>query len=435
MNIGWKIVNIGDVPVYVVWRNNENVDIVYAPFHQRVMSLRPFLRTLSESTIEERLVNFPELKKPIFTLYQIHATQDQSLSTVHLSIGLSNNCTLECTYCHANAGLGKKVINFDLLMHAIDATYKKASEKGNEEILVSFSAGGEPTFNWKEFTNSISYIKSKEQETGIKTKIQMTTNGYYGDKKRNFIINNLSQVTLSLDGIKDIQNKQRPAVNNMDSFEHVVETAKYFYQKQFPFGIRSTVTRQGSNYLCEFVRFVVKEIGKVPMAFEPIAPIGRASQHIKIEKNDEFAVDLVAFSESFWSAYLLGEELGIPISTSSINLKKLVPRMCGAMALPSLTVTSNGKITACHRDNEGVYSYGAINPMGELLLNADKIAEIKQLSNAPPSCDDCFCRYSCAGDCPDMHKNGLNRCTHTRYLTFRALEHKAKMFTNHKLGG
>jgi len=425
--IKWKIANIGNVPVYTVWEDGGGIDIIYAPFHQRVMSLTPFLRELSEHSIEEQLSIVPELQDSQYTLEQINAEQVPEDSTVHLSIGLSNNCTLRCSYCHANATVGDAVIDTATLRSVIDSAFVEATKRNNKEILVSFSAGGEPTFNWNNFIEAVVRIRKQERNKGIKTKIQMTTNGYYGNRKRNFIVKNLDQVTLSLDGIEDIQNKQRPAINGKATFRQVVETGQFFYKRKFPFGIRATVTKQSSNHLCEFVQYVADAIGRVPMAFEPVVPVGRAVHHDTADQNEVFAVDLEAFAKSFWSAYLIGEKVGIPVSTSSINLQKIVPKMCGAMALPALTVTSKGKITACHRDNDAMFSYGEVNSNGSIILDSERINEIRALSEAPPTCDKCFCRYSCGGDCPDLRINNLNRCVQTRYLTFRALEHKAKV--------
>lgn len=426
--VNWKIVTLAEAPVYVIWQEKSDIDLLYAPFHQRVMSLKPFLRQCSESTIHAHLAEFAALGKPVFTLADIQARQaSPQFATVHLSIGISNNCTLSCQYCHADAGLGNKVIDTVTLRSAIDAAFATARQNRNKEILVTFSAGGEPTFHWKKFTDAVLYIRRRERESSIKTGIQMTTNGYYSDRKREFIVKSLNQVTLSLDGIRSVQDKQRPSSKGHDTFDQVVATAKYFYARQFPFGFRSTVTKDSSHQLCEFVRFVADEIGKVPIAFETVVPVGRAAPKMGKDNNVLFALDLAAVTDSLWAAFLTGESLGIPVSTSSINLKKIVPRMCGAMALPSLTVTSDGKITGCHRDNAGIYSYGAIDSTGTVKLDKNKVRALQRLSEAPVHCETCFCRYSCGGDCPDLRMNNLDRCSQTRLLTFRALHEKIKL--------
>lgn len=437
MTIEWKVVKLGDAPAYVVWDDGDDLDIVYAPFHQRLMSFKPHLRHLHKNEMERGLERLADLQNPVFTLSQIlpRGDAERERSTVHLSIGLSLNCSMRCVYCHANAGTGSTPISDELLSRSVDFLFEDSLQKKVKKILVTFSAGGEPTFHWKKFQNIVQRIRDKERESGIATIIQMTTNGYYGDQYRKFIVERLDQVTLSFDGKREVQGRQRPSRNGQDTFHRVLSTAKYFYHRQFPFGIRSTVTRDSAGSLCDFVRFVASEIGTVPIAFECIVPLGRALPDIALSKSDEYAVDLTSFVDAFWEAFLLGERLGIPISTSSINLKKIVPTMCGAMSLPSLTITADGKVTGCHRDNAGAYSYGVIAANGMPELEDEKVLAVQLLAEPPASCDACYCRYSCGGDCPDLRIQGLNRCSQTRELTFRALRHTVSRDAPTNVGG
>jgi radical SAM protein with 4Fe4S-binding SPASM domain len=47
--------------------------------------------------------------------------------------------------------------------------------------------------------------------------------------------------------------------------------------------------------------------------------------------------------------------------------------------------------------------------------NAAKLVKIgEMIVFSYPECDNCFCKYHCAGDCPDLRVSGLLNCEATR---------------------
>ena len=93
--------------------------------------------------------------------------------------------------------------------------------------------------------------------------------------------------------------------------------------------------------------------------FEPLVPLGRATSNtllVSEPSQDDFVNYYIQAKE-------LGDSLGIEIRTSAANHKRLVTSFCGAMSIPSFTVTSKGIVTTCERDSEGKdYGYGKYLP-------------------------------------------------------------------------
>ncbi|MDP2239641.1 MAG: SPASM domain-containing protein [Burkholderiales bacterium] len=338
----------------------------------------------------------------------------------HLGIGLTQDCTLSCIYCHADAN---KAIYADwaTLKPALDHAFSAAAETPRRTLAVSFAVGGEPTLPWRQFIRTVNYLRDREraERFGVaQVFLSMTTNGFYDDRKRTFIADNFDHLTVSCDGPPEIQDWQRPSRRGKPTYEVVSQSIRYFLSRRprLHVGIRSTVSGQTVKQLPATVEFFAKEFGPgITVAFEPLAPLGRALM-------DESASSptVESFTRSFLDARTRGRSLGVNVTSSGPSLSRLIARFCGAMAIPSFSVCVDGVITACHRDQDGKdYSYGQIDKMsGAIELCSEKRDEIRSRSDMPAGCSDCFAKWNCAGDCPDLRRIGWARCEFNRELLF-----------------
>jgi uncharacterized protein len=248
----------------------------------------------------------------------------------------------------------------------------------------------------------------------------MTTNCYYGERKREYVAEHFDNLTLSLDGYAEIQNLHRPNRRGGSSYSVVSDTCQYYlHSDKVKAGIRGTVSEISAPLLPDIIKHYHSEFGSgYTVAFEPLIKIGRAlNGELNAPRNEVFAAH-------FWEAREIGKELGIRVITSAANIDRLVGRYCGAMAIPSFTVCTDGTITACHRDQEGTdYGYGYIDiATGTVLVDESKVESNVSKTEAQSRCESCFARVHCAGDCPDLRRIGYDRCDINQYLVFKQLE-------------
>jgi uncharacterized protein len=338
----------------------------------------------------------------------------------HLALGLTKNCTLSCLYCHADAGQ-KEEMPIGVLSRAIDYAFRTAQRNDLRGINISFAVGGEPTTNWRLFTSCIGQIKECEQRLGIPAHLSITTNGYYRSPKRVFLARELHNILLSLDGPADVQNFHRPTRNNRGSYAVVRQSALYFKEHAKSFAIRSTVSNYSVKRMPEIVQFFYDEFGnRYDLVFEPLVPLGRAAANVAVVSGPS--------QEDFVNYYIqakeLGKKLGIQVTTSAANCRRLVTSFCGAMSIPSFTVTVRGVITTCERDSDGTnYWYGRFPPeLADPSLDESRMEHNRALLEMPEKCHDCFCKWHCAGDCPDVRTIGYDRCSVNRCLVQYELE-------------
>jgi uncharacterized protein len=352
--------------------------------------------------------------------YAVTPLQRQSKS-FHLAIGLTQNCSLRCSYCHADADKDYS-IDDTLLESAIEYGFLEASKTPSRTLSASFAVGGEPTLRWDSFCQTVNRFRDRKRQTefGIEQVfLSMTTNGYYGIEKRTFVGTNFDSITISIDGPPSIHDMHRPGINGETTYKRVAETAKYLIDcASSKITLRSTVSSQSVEYMDAIVEHFASEFGSgLTISFEPLVMVGRALVQSQLETP---ATD--SFAKNFWKARLRGKQLGVRVIGSGANMDRLVNRFCGAMAIPSFTVCIDGTITACHRDQDGSdYGYGKLHPNGQVDIIDERIMRNIELSVVPQECNDCFLRWHCAGDCPDIRRVGYSRCAANQYFGYMQL--------------
>lgn len=339
----------------------------------------------------------------------------------HLAIGLTNNCTLACDYCHAEADRDTQTTH-ELIERSIEHAFQEGGKTPKKRMSVSFAVGGEPTMNWKEFVSTVDKIRNHERlgYCGVeKVFLSMTTNCYYGNEKREYVADNFDTLTLSIDGDEEIQNMHRPTRGHKGSYGLVAETIKYFIDSsKVAVGLRGTVSSISAPRMVNIIEHYHAVFGAgYTVSFEPLIEIGRAlNGTLAPPSNEEFALN-------YWAARERGRGLGIRVITSAANIDRLVGRYCGAMSIPSFTVCTNGKITACHRDQDGMdYVYGQIDVQSKKIeIDKAKIQANILQTELPDYCTQCFAKWHCAGDCPDIRRIGYSRCDINRYVIYNQL--------------
>lgn len=357
----------------------------------------------------------------------------RSKNAFHLGLGLTHDCTLRCTYCHAEADK-PAFAQWRLLDEAIQHAFKKAELTPKKTLSVSFAVGGEPTLPWDLFRRTVETIRSmtKERYPSVeRTFLSMTTNGYYGDERRAFIGQQFDTLTLSFDGPPDIQNLHRPNRSGGASYDIVAATCAYFLKhSKARLGLRATVSSVNVARMSETVEHFHSKFGQgFAITFEPLVPIGRALQPGRVGPPD-----MAQYTEEFLRAREVGRRLGLRVVVSGASLDRLTSWFCGAMVIPSFAVCLNGMITACHRDYEGQdYGYGHLTPGATSAFRQDesRLRELERLARMPQACNDCFGKFHCAGDCPDLRRSGGSRCDFQRAVLFAQLR---ELFSNDEKG-
>ena len=151
-----------------------------------------------------------------------------------VTLQVTQNCNFRCGYCtysgnYNNRSHSNQVMSVNIAHKAIDFLFKHSFE--SKQINIGFY-GGEPLLEFDLIKNCVEY--AEKQSTGKSLSFSLTTNGSLINYQ---IIEYLKKhdiaISISIDGPKEIHNKNRKFINGCGSFEKVHENIR-FIRNTFP---------------------------------------------------------------------------------------------------------------------------------------------------------------------------------------------------------
>ena len=159
-------------------------------------------------------------KGKLFTEDEFRVNAD-ALKTRHSSIKalclhVSHACDLTCSYCFAGQGRFNgpaALMSLDVAKRAIDFLVENSGERRNLEVDFF---GGEPLLNFDVVKETVKYARSIEKSAGKNFRFTLTTNGMgITDEVIDFCNRECHNVVLSLDGRKEIHDRERRAAGSL----------------------------------------------------------------------------------------------------------------------------------------------------------------------------------------------------------------------------
>lgn len=157
---------------------------------------------------------------------------DGSIDTLTLQV--TQQCNLRCKYCpysgsyynrkHSNANM-----NIETAKKAIDFYIKHSYDR--KTLNIGFY-GGEPLIQFEMIKELVEYARS--QGEGKEVEFFMTTNAtLLNEEKIRFLADNKFNLAISLDGPREMHDKNRENVNGEGSFDKVIQSVR-FIQEKYP---------------------------------------------------------------------------------------------------------------------------------------------------------------------------------------------------------
>lgn len=193
-------------------------------------------------------------------------------------------------------------------------------------------------------------------------------------------------------------------------------------RKGFRFVLRPTVSQYGLDHIEELLSFYKMEFPGIPVGFEAINPLGRASNEmcggkVLVPNHEQFAKKITELLEREGSEKIL--------NSGASRLGELRKSFCKALSMPGFNITPWGEISACQRDGApDFFKYGYYDPQREeFVLDEERIKYFRSLSvDSYPECAECIAKYHCAGDCTDLRRAGIKRCEINTRMVCKMLE-------------
>jgi uncharacterized protein len=342
-----------------------------------------------------------------------------------VSLAIAQKCNLGCTYCYASEGdFGGTPKNMaaQTARQAVELLISQAQPGGR--VNVAF-LGGEPLSNRIVLRDATKHAVALAAVHGIQTSFSITTNGtLLTEDDAEFFEQHGFAVTISLDGLREDHDRQRPFKNGNRSFDHILERVRPLLERQskMQVSVRATVT-PANLQLRETLDFFLG-MNFHSVGFSPVlrSPTGRGE--MGEDELRSFLDEMIQCGIEFERRAVLGQRYAF---SNIVNALKEIhrgthrPYPCGAGA-GYLGVSADGELAACHR-----FVGADVGQMGSLDRGIARKSQNLWLAerhvHAQSPCGQCWARYLCGGGCHhEVIARGRTACGFIRGWLHYALQ-------------
>ena len=316
-----------------------------------------------------------------------------------LCLHIAHDCNLACQYCFAEEGEyhGRRALmSFEVGKKALDFLIANSGNRRNLEVDFF---GGEPLMNWEVVKQLVEYGRSKEKEYNKNFRFTMTTNGVLlNDEIMDYCNREMSNVVLSLDGRKEVNDKMRPFRGGKGSL--IVPKFQKFAEMRGDrdYYVRGTFTRHNLDFSKDVTEFA--DLGFRSMSIEPVVAKPEEEYAIREEDLPQIMEEYDHLAEEYIKRKKEGRGFNFFHFNIDLNQGPCVAKRlsgCGS-GTEYLAVTPWGDLYPCHQFvGQEEFLLGNVDTG----VTNERIRDEFKLCNvyAKDKCRDCFARFYCSGGC------------------------------------
>ena len=370
--------------------------------------IQTFSAKYEKADIEETCEEITELAgqgklftKDIYEPY-IDSFADRPTVVKALCLHIAHDCNLACRYCFAEEGEyhGRRaMMSFEVGKKALDFLVANSGSRKNLEVDFF---GGEPTMNFEVVKQLVEYGRSIEKEHNKNFRFTLTTNGILlDDEIMEFANKEMSNVVLSIDGRKEINDFMRPTRNNHgSSYDIIMPKFKKFAESrnQYNYYVRGTFTHNNLDFSKDVLHLAdegFEQISVEPVVAKPTDDYAIREEDLPqiFEEYDTLAAELVKRKKEgrgFNFFHFMIDLDGGPCVAKRLS-------GCGS-GCEYLAVTPWGDLYPCHQFvGEEKFIMGNVD---DGIVRTDIRDEFKACNvYSKDKCRNCFAKFFCSGGC------------------------------------
>ena len=332
----------------------------------------------------------------------IDSFSDRPTVVKALCLNIAHDCNLACKYCFAEEGEyhggHRELMSLEVGKKALD--FLVANSGGRRNLEVDFF-GGEPTMNWEVVKELVHYGRELEKTHDKNFRFTLTTNGVLlNEEIEEFCNREMSNVVLSIDGRKEVNDKMRPTRNGMGSYDLILPKFQKFAKSrgEKSYYVRGTYTHFNPDFAEDVLHLADQgfdQISVEPVVAEPTCDYALTEDDLPnlLSEYDRLADEMIKRKKEgkgFNFFHFMIDLEGGPCVAKRLS-------GCGS-GTEYLAVTPWGDLYPCHQfvGNEA-FCMGNVE---EGVKRTDLVSEFKALNvYAKEDCRDCFARFYCSGGC------------------------------------
>lgn len=305
---------------------------------------------------------------------------------------VTNACNLRCPYCYVH----KSAEGMDEATGtaAVEAVVASAVRHGFPTIKLKY-AGGEASLNHRLMLHLHRLARERTAQHGLRLDATLLTNGVALPVP---LVETLKaediKVMISLDGVGDQHDRQRPTVNGKASFPFVEATIAQLVKRGLAPHLSITITNRNAEGLANVVRFALDRDLTFSLNFFRDNECAASSADLQYTEQVIIEAMLKAFD-------VIGERLprwsvlGTVLDRGQLFERR--QRSCG-VGQDYVVIDQRGGVAKCHMEIER--TLGDVFTSDPLrLVRADRSSALNLAVEEKEGCRNCAWRYSCSGGC------------------------------------
>ncbi len=342
--------------------------------------------------------------------YEKYAKYSVASPIKAMCLHIAHDCNLRCEYCFASTGdfgEGRKLMPLEVGKQAIDFLLENSGDRQNLELDFF---GGEPLMNFGVVKQVVEYARSKEKEYNKKFRFTITTNGILLDEKKiDFINEEMSNVVLSIDGRKEVNDRVRKRVDGSGCYDKIIISFKELVDKRGDkdYYVRGTFTKYNLDFSNDVIHLYEQGFDQVS-----VEPVTGTSEDPYAITEKELPLVFAEYEKLSQKLMEINKDklrcnffhFMLDLDQGPCAIKRL--RGCGC-GNEYVAVTPDGDIYPCHQF-VGKEEY----KMGNLSDGTFNSDIKKEFANAhiysKPECTKCWAKFYCSGGCNANNYNYEN---------------------------
>lgn len=321
-----------------------------------------------------------------------------------MELFVSQSCNMGCIYCYGSDGSyherGK--MNPETALHAID-WYHDHCRRPQQASIVFF--GGEPLMNFDLIRSCVEHAE-KRFGAGVITYGMATNMVLMTDERLDFFASLPKfYLLVSIDGPREIQNRQRPLLDGRNSYDICVERIAAAMARGIKCTGRATVYADTDRDA------VVNEMRRLGFSSWQLTPAsGCASDGVTRDNASQlyrrWIAEMPGKAKDFVHAVKQRRKADADRMMADDDLRRVLIEGAGgaeierelmgcAAGRTQIAVSANGKVYPCHRF-VGMQDF-CLGELDSLHVGWEEFS-LSRLERHS-GCRDCFLRFSCRGEC------------------------------------
>ncbi len=344
--------------------------------------------------------------------YESIATKNGENSYIKaLCLNIAHDCNLRCKYCFASKGdyHGKRsLMSEEVGKAAIDFVIEKSGSRKNIEVDLF---GGEPLMNFDVAKSIVEYGNEQGKIHNKSIRFTITTNALLlNDNIIDYLDKNMSNVVLSIDGRKEVNDDIRVRVDGSGTFDSILPKIKKMVDRRTKgkqYYVRGTFTSKNLDFYNDVI--ALADMGFKEISIEPVVLPDGDELALKEEHLDTIFEQYDKLTEEILRRKKEGNDFkfyhfAIDIDGGPCIYKRISG--CGA-GFEYIAVTPEGDIYPCHQfvGNEK-FKLGTVfdKTIDQEISQSFKDAHIYNKAK----CKDCWAKFYCSGGCQANNFNFNN---------------------------